>query len=59
VIEDWDGYDHSLSSSILLSYTPMPGTVFYAGYAQSQGLGDAEGVNERSLFIKASILLGY
>lgn len=57
-ISQWTDYNHQLTNDMLISYTPMPGTVVFAGYRQTDSLDGSEPV-ERGVFFKGSILLDY
>jgi len=57
-ISQWTDYNHQLTNDTLLSYTPMPGTVVFAGYRQTDSLDGSEPV-ERALFFKGSLLFDY
>ena len=57
-ISQWTRYNEQLTNDSLISYTPMPGTVVFAGYRQTDSLDGSEPV-ERSVFFKASLLLDF
>ena len=57
-INQWTPYDQKLTNDLLLSYHPMPGTLFFAGYRQTDIL-DGTAPVERALFLKYSVLFSY
>ncbi len=57
-INQWQPYKKILINDALLSYVPMPGTVFFAGYRQTDTLDQSAPV-ERALFLKYSVLFSY
>ena len=57
-ISQWTGSNQQVTNDTLLSYTPMPGTVVFAGYRQTDSLDNSEPV-ERSVFFKGSLLFDF
>lgn len=57
-IVQWTDHNTRLINDFLFSYTPVPGTVVYAGYRQTDNLEGTEPV-DRAVFFKGSILLDF
>ena len=57
-INQWQPYKKILINDALLSYVPMPGTVFFAGLRQTDALDNSVPV-ERAIFLKYSVLFSY
>ncbi len=57
-IAQWTRSNQQVTNDTLISYTPMPGTVVFAGYRQTDSLDNSEPV-ERSVFFKGSLLFDF
>ena len=57
-INQWQPYKKILINDALLSYVPMPGTVFFAGFRQTDALDNSAPV-ERAVFLKYSVLFSF